>query len=123
MLEADDQEALLIATALLFIRTVFRSVELSQGFSGELANNEVEFMILDGVMVILATICLTVWHPGYGFQRQWNNARFPFRTSKAARDAEDPQTIVAEGSDGSKKVEPVVSQAVATGSPTNSEKS
>ncbi|KAH6654763.1 RTA1 like protein-domain-containing protein [Truncatella angustata] len=114
--------SLFIATTLLFIRTVFRSVELSEGFSGKLANNEVQFMILDGVMVILATMCITVWHPGYGFQKRWNDARFRFRTPKAIGDQEDPQSIVAGGSEGSEKVEPMASEAVAVASRTHSQK-
>lgn len=97
-------EALFGATGLLFIRTVFRSVELSEGFAGELANREVEFMVLDGVMVILATICLTICHPGYGFGKRWNDAGFPFRISKAKRDEEAAQ-VQTISSNGNEKVE------------------
>ncbi len=96
------------ATGLLFIRTVFRSVELSQGFGGKLANNEVEFMVLDGVMVILASICMTVFHPGFGFQGRWRDAGFRFRKPKVVADPEDPQTT-AGSSEGSEKVGPEVS--------------
>lgn len=60
--------ALGIATVCLFIRTVLRSVELSGGFGGRLANSQAQFMILDGVMVIVASVCLTVMHPGIGFR-------------------------------------------------------
>lgn len=97
-------EALFGATGLLFIRTVFRSVELSEGFAGELANREVEFMVLDGVMVILAVICLTIFHPGYGFGKRWNEARFPFRTSKTKTDGEAVQ-VQTVAPDGGEKVE------------------
>jgi hypothetical protein len=62
--------ALGIATAGLFIQTVFHSVELSGGFTGKLANCQVQFMILDGVMVLVACICLTVMHSGIGFGDQ-----------------------------------------------------
>ena len=67
-------------------------------------------MILDGVMVILATTCLTVFHPGFGFQGRWNEAGFPFRTSKTKRNREDPQATVAESSENSEKVGPQVSE-------------
>ncbi|KAF7552334.1 hypothetical protein G7Z17_g4401 [Cylindrodendrum hubeiense] len=92
------------ATACLFIRTLFRSVELSEGFKGELANKEVEFMVLDGVMVILASMLLTVCHPAYGFGKRWNEAGFRFRTSKAKVDQEEASETTAPG--GSEKVEP-----------------
>ncbi|KXH65701.1 RTA1 like protein [Colletotrichum salicis] len=92
--------ALFSATAFLFIRTVFRSVELSEGFGGKLANQEVEFMILDGTMIILACLCLTIFHPGVGFGKRWNEAEFQFRTSKAKINAEEtPQTITPGGSE------------------------
>lgn len=60
-------------------------------------------MILDGVMVILATICLTIGHPGYGFGKRWNKARFPFRISKAKSDGEAVQ-VQTSSADGSEKV-------------------
>jgi hypothetical protein len=80
---ANEYVALGLATALLFIRTVFRSVELSEGFSGHLANNEIEFMILDGVMVILASITLTVFHPGRIFgQEKWAATNYQLKSEK-----------------------------------------
>lgn len=96
--------ALFGATGLLFIRTVFRSVELSEGFTGELANKEVEFMILDGVMVILAATCLTVVHPGYGFDKRWNEAKFPFRFGRAKKTDSEAQ-VQTSAPHGSEKVE------------------
>ncbi|KAL2065203.1 hypothetical protein VTL71DRAFT_2872 [Oculimacula yallundae] len=70
--------SILLATITLFVRTVFRSVELSEGFSGKLANDEVQFMVLDGVMVIIATICMTAMHPGYAFRKRWSDSSFAF---------------------------------------------
>lgn len=35
-------------------------------------------MILDGVMVILACILLTVFHPGIGFAGKWRAVGFPW---------------------------------------------
>lgn len=40
-------------------------MELAGGFSGKLANEEGPFMVLEGVMIMLACLCLTVWHPGW----------------------------------------------------------
>ena len=64
-----------------------------------MANLEVEFMILDGVMVILASTLLTVWHPGRGFEERWNAAGFQFRSPKI-KDGEDTlETPTLEESD------------------------
>ncbi|KAJ5456146.1 Efflux pump himE [Penicillium daleae] len=63
--------SLTIATIAIFIRSVFRVAELRDGFSSELAGNEVAFMILEGAMIVVATICLTVFHPGYCLGVSW----------------------------------------------------
>lgn len=97
--------ALFTATALLFVRTVFRSVELSEGFGGKLANNQIEFMILDGVMVILASVCLTIWNPGFGFDGRWNEAEFPFAAKKDKVDQEDQHSPASGSND---QVEPAI---------------
>ncbi|KAH9222318.1 RTA1 like protein-domain-containing protein [Leptodontidium sp. 2 PMI_412] len=75
--------SILLATSCLFVRTVFRSVELSEGFSGKPANNETQFMVLDGVMVILASLCLTFMHPGIGIGKEaWQQARDDIETAE-----------------------------------------
>jgi hypothetical protein len=75
--------SLALATVCIFIRSVFRVAELSGGFKGHLANNQISFMILDGVMVIIASFTLTVMHPGRGFGRVWNEANFTFLVGKS----------------------------------------
>ena len=74
--------ALLLATVFIYARSVYRVAELSQGFNGSLANNEVSFMVLEGAMCILATICLTVFHPGLAFQGAWLASNFKLRGKK-----------------------------------------
>jgi hypothetical protein len=93
--------ALCLATVTLFVRTVFRSVELSGGFSGPLANSEVQFMVLDGVMVLIASTCLTVMHPGIGFGKAgWAAAKFRFRKNKVGVEG---QAVDVETPAGAKK--------------------
>ncbi|KAL9117753.1 MAG: hypothetical protein Q9187_005708 [Circinaria calcarea] len=64
-----------LATIFVLIRSSFRVAELSQGFDGELANNEVSFMILEGTMIILACTALTVFHPGPSFAVVAHNSK------------------------------------------------
>jgi len=66
--------ALAIATLAILIRSGFRCAELSQGFDGRLANEQVTFMILEGGMIAVAVISLTVFHPGLAFQGKWADA-------------------------------------------------
>jgi hypothetical protein len=56
------------AALLIFVRTVYRVAELSGGFSGQLANEEIPFMILEGPMIIIAILLLTLFHPGVVFK-------------------------------------------------------
>ncbi|KAH8819805.1 RTA1 like protein-domain-containing protein [Xylogone sp. PMI_703] len=70
---------LCVATLCIFVRSVFRVAELSEGFRGALANDEVTFMILEGAMIVIATSCLTFLHPGVAFRGIWSQVNFTFR--------------------------------------------
>jgi hypothetical protein len=70
---------LVLATFAVFVRSIFRVAELSGGFRGSLANNQISFMILEGAMIVIATTCLTLLHPGVAFQGAWASANFTFR--------------------------------------------
>ncbi|KAJ5779812.1 hypothetical protein N7457_007532 [Penicillium paradoxum] len=73
---------LALATITIFVRSVFRVAELKSGFHGSLANNEVLFMILEGAMLVIAILCLTVLHPGVCFNGQWDSTKWSFRKSR-----------------------------------------
>jgi hypothetical protein len=76
--------AIAVATITIYIRCVFRVAELWDGFGGKLANDQTAFMILEGPMIIIATIALTVCHPGiaFGSAQSWAAANWTFRKSK-----------------------------------------
>jgi hypothetical protein len=60
-------------------------------------------MILEGVMIIVATSCLTFLHPGVSFQGAWSHANFSMRGRKA-NDSAKPmvmETFYHPGSSGS----------------------
>ncbi|KAF2633117.1 RTA1-domain-containing protein [Macroventuria anomochaeta] len=73
--------SLLLATVAILVRSTYRVAELWQGFSGELWNNEKDFMILDGGMMSLAVLLLTVFHPGPAFKEQWHAANWSFKST------------------------------------------
>ena len=95
--------AVLISTIAILIRSCFRVAELSAGFHGALANNETTFMVLDGVMIIIAITVLTVLHPGVAFQGHWSAANFTLRKSKGLKSTDiegeiaQNETIEAKG--------------------------
>ncbi|KAG8990458.1 hypothetical protein FRB94_000290 [Tulasnella sp. JGI-2019a] len=55
---------LTIATVLILIRSVYRTIELLDGWGGPIITNQVLFDTLDGVPVFLAMVTLNVLHPG-----------------------------------------------------------
>ncbi|KAH8690283.1 putative RTA1 domain protein [Talaromyces proteolyticus] len=73
--------ALVVATVTIFVRSVFRCAELSGGFHGPLANDEVTFMVLEGAMISIAVIALTVFHPGWVWKELWSQAVWHLRSS------------------------------------------
>ena len=56
------------AVLTVFTRCVYRLAELAEGWEGNLIVHEWYFIILDAVMMSIATICVTVFHPGFAFQ-------------------------------------------------------
>ncbi|KAG9244915.1 RTA1 like protein-domain-containing protein [Calycina marina] len=60
---------------LILVRSCFRVAELSHGFDGKLANQEIPFMILEGGMLLLATFIMTAWHPGRFMKREWKKSK------------------------------------------------
>ncbi|KAE9377444.1 putative RTA1 domain protein [Stipitochalara longipes BDJ] len=71
--------ALAVSTIAIFLRSVYRVIELSGGFGGTLANNQTTFMVLEGPMVIIAVLAMTVFHPGTCFNGNWVAAGWTLR--------------------------------------------
>lgn len=62
-----------LAFVTVFTRCVYRIAEMAGGWSNPIMQNENEFIALDGVMVMVATLALTVFHPGLCFPRLTRN--------------------------------------------------
>lgn len=68
----------------ILVRCSFRVAELKDGFAGDIANDEGLFMALEGPMIMLATLCMTLSHPGYDFNGEWNEAVWSLRETNPA---------------------------------------
>lgn len=53
------------ATVMIYIRGIYRSIELAQGWTGYLITHEVYFIWLDGFVMVLCMAGLAVAHPGF----------------------------------------------------------
>jgi hypothetical protein len=49
----------------IYIRSIYRTIELSQGWSGYLITHESYFIALDGAMMIFSVAVFNVLHPGW----------------------------------------------------------
>ncbi|KAF1941692.1 RTA1-domain-containing protein [Clathrospora elynae] len=59
--------AIIVAYMGVFIRCVYRIPELTGGWRSELMRDEPEFIVLEGVMIVLSVLALTAFHPGFCF--------------------------------------------------------
>jgi hypothetical protein len=106
-----------VATLAIFIRSVFRCAELSGGFHGKLANQQVTFMTLEGAMISIAVICLTVLHPGLIFREAWHAADWSVRKNKSKPVAEKLDQAVSPPEYNDPEMHSVAYQAVRPADP------
>lgn len=66
----------------IFIRCVYRIPELTGGWRSELMRNEVDFIVLEGVMIVISVAVLTIFHPGYCFPALGNTIGRKKNTSR-----------------------------------------
>ncbi|THH14780.1 hypothetical protein EW146_g5597 [Bondarzewia mesenterica] len=52
-------------TLTIFIRSIYRTIELSDGWTGRIIRTQVYFNVLDGAMITLAIFTLNIFHPGW----------------------------------------------------------
>ncbi|KAJ3809465.1 RTA1-domain-containing protein [Lentinula aff. lateritia] len=56
--------ALIFNTSCLFLRAIYRTVELTDGFHGKIIETQWLFNVFDGAMIVLAMYAFNVAHPG-----------------------------------------------------------
>ncbi|KAI5831841.1 RTA1 like protein [Schizophyllum commune Tattone D] len=54
-----------LSTLLLFIRAVYRVIELADGWNGTIIKTEVWFLVFDAAMVVIAMFIVNGLHPGW----------------------------------------------------------
>ncbi len=85
MTTTDIHLALVVATVAILIRCSFRVAELRKGFGSKLANNQVMFMVLDGAMMAMAVLVLSVGHPGPALGNMWQHGNFKLCGSRKSQ--------------------------------------
>ncbi|OJT04690.1 hypothetical protein TRAPUB_4484 [Trametes pubescens] len=69
----------LAMTFFLIIRSVYRMIELIDGFNGKIIQTEIYFNIFDGAMVVCAIYTLNVLHPGWLLERVYHQTAVSLR--------------------------------------------
>ena len=57
--------ATVLSVVCIYIRSIYRTIELSQGWSGYLITHQRYFIALDGTMMVIAVGIFNVFHPGW----------------------------------------------------------
>lgn len=90
-------------TLCVYIRSIYRIIELAQGWRGYLILHEQYFLVLDGLFVFLGCLGFTVVHPGFVFGKEiiaveglHRKARGSELKSIAGSEGQQPYTIDEE---------------------------
>ncbi|KII94270.1 hypothetical protein PLICRDRAFT_422235 [Plicaturopsis crispa FD-325 SS-3] len=62
--------SLLFSLCCFYVRSIYRTIELADGWNGRIIHTQVYFNVLDGAMIILAIITLNIAHPGLLLDRR-----------------------------------------------------
>ena len=54
-----------ITTVWVLIRSIYRTIELVNGWTGNVITNQVYFNVFDGAPIVLAMVTLNLFHPGW----------------------------------------------------------
>ncbi|KAJ5918476.1 hypothetical protein N7466_010468 [Penicillium verhagenii] len=57
--------AMTFSVLCIYVRSIYRTIELSQGWTGYLITHEKYFIAMDGAMMIAAVVVFNVVHPGW----------------------------------------------------------
>lgn len=79
--------ALASASICIMARSIFRIVDLSQGWRGKISENQILFIVLEGVNVTIACLGLNLFNPSFVFPNdcswEWTGRKEPTYLSRS----------------------------------------
>ncbi|GAW19777.1 hypothetical protein ANO14919_092680 [Xylariales sp. No.14919] len=63
--------AFIVATALILLRTIFRTIQIVEGFQSSIAQAETHFLLLDGVTMLITSILFLACFPARALGEYW----------------------------------------------------
>ncbi|EUC57263.1 RTA1-like protein, partial [Rhizoctonia solani AG-3 Rhs1AP] len=82
---------LAIATLFIIIRSVYRTIELTDGWNGEIISTEKWFNWFDGAPIVVAMFTFNIFHPGYFLSGLETENRLPMSQSSTIDPMEKDQ--------------------------------
>jgi len=58
-----------ISILMIYIRSIYRTIELLQGWNGYLITHEIYFIVLDGALMVICGGIFNIVHPGWFLER------------------------------------------------------
>ncbi|KAF2167825.1 hypothetical protein M409DRAFT_21972 [Zasmidium cellare ATCC 36951] len=83
---------IVLAYLTILTRCCYRIPELAGGWGNSVYRTEVLFIVLDGVMITMATLALTLLHPGFFFPRLSAPFRMRKKKERRAQSSESPES-------------------------------
>jgi hypothetical protein len=97
--------ALAIATVCIFWRSVYRVAELSRGWDGPLMYRQDLFIGFEGVMIVVASLVLNVFHPSLCFKEMMDGQGGIGSKKKAAKKGREAHQMTGSKSEPVSDVE------------------
>ena len=72
--------AMILSVVCIYIRSIYLTIELSQGWSGYLITHERYFIALDGAMMVIAVGIFNILHPGWLLPNNHRSAKLTLPT-------------------------------------------
>jgi hypothetical protein len=60
--------AVIVAFVAILIRCIYRIAEMAGGWRNPIMQDQILFVVLDGIMCVVASVALNIFHPGAIFQ-------------------------------------------------------
>ncbi|KAI0431713.1 RTA1 like protein-domain-containing protein [Xylaria sp. FL1042] len=87
-------------TVLISLRTGYRTVQVAEGFQSPIAQSEILFLVLDGTVMLVATILLLVCFPARVLGQSWPDTpvgRLPQEPLRAIHQVPKPLPVASPG--------------------------
>ncbi|CAE6479290.1 unnamed protein product [Rhizoctonia solani] len=77
-----------IATLFIIIRSIYRTIELTDGWNGTIISTEKWFNWFDGAPIFVAMLTFNVFHPGYLLRNLESENRLPVSGKSSSESVE-----------------------------------